>query len=252
MGYITKRKVRIDSVTRRVHLNDNAVYNRHTYKVPNVYMSNSWSSDKCVIICGGESVGNIDLVKLTGCKIVTVNRGFETCPHADIVYCMDMPLYDGIHNGTLTKHVGYDIRAKWLAFEGKKVFIAPKNGFELRNGDIVYLVRRLKHKHVSTSIGLGIYPGGNSAFGAMMLAIALGCRTIYFIGLELRADTQTHYHNGYPGQQLQRFREKLVKYQIEFEEFADKIKQAGVTVYNTSKTSVLSCFEYRDVKEVLG
>jgi len=93
---------------------------------------------------------------------------------------------------------------------------------------------------------------GNSGFGAIMLAIALGSREIYLLGYDLQAINQSHWHSGYPNRDLGEFNDKLMEYKNEIISASIDINKLGVKVFNLNKDSALKCFPFTDIETVLA
>ena len=218
-------------------------------KITDKLNSNSFLNKRCFIIAGGESLKGFDYNKLSNDLSIGINKVFQYFPNATLNYSMDQDLYDKIRDGRLSKHSKVDVFQKWKEFSGIRIFLCPLTTKKFEND--VYLVRRTNSDIASRDLGHGIYPGRNSAVGALMLAIALGANPIYLLGYDMCAKTQSHWHDGYPDRDLEQFNKKLENYKKEFETLAPMIEEIGVAVYNLNSESSLRCFDFANVDVVL-
>jgi hypothetical protein len=116
------------------------------------------------------------------------------------------------------------------------------------------LVNSLSDKAISFDLEKGIWAGSNSGFGALMLAIALGCTKIGLLGYDLKIDStnnKTHWHNGYDFQQVDSLQTKLERFKMCFEEFSDSIAKLGIDVINLNSDSDLKCFRKDSISTFL-
>jgi len=256
MGYVLKeRKTRYNyhrkHPMRLTSAVSNSIYRHHIYKITDILTYLSWKGRRCFILGGGPSLSGFDYSRLDGELTIGINRVFNNYSPT-MIYCMDTPLYTSIISGKLNEYTGEEIKKKWETYPGIKVFISPMNKFDFEKNDSIYLVKRLQEKKISLNINDGIYPGDNSGFGAIMLAIALGCREIYLLGFDMKlTGNKTHYHNGYPGQKIDKLGAKLEEYRKTFFNFKTKFDILGIDVINTNKDSALSIYKYKDIDEVL-
>ena len=123
---------------------------------------------------------------------IGINKIF-TVFNPTIIYCMDTKFYNYISEPG--KREQREIHNKWLEYNGYKVFLCPRRKY-IFDKDI-YVVDRIDGKVISLDVGEGIYPGRNSGFGALTLAMSLGCRNIALLGYDLRVfGEQSHFHSG--------------------------------------------------------
>lgn len=83
--------------------------------------------------------------------------------------------------------------------------------------------------------------GMNSGFCALQLAIILGFKKIYLLGIDLTHQCNTHYHGGY-GENSDTFNSKLNTYFNYFKIGLEQLKQErpGIEVISCSKNSRLN------------
>lgn len=245
----------------RLQYNRNSDYNRtvviskstrnytNNQKIVEVLNSNSWLNQPSFIIGGGESIKGLDFSLLDNFNTIGINKTFQYYSKAKINYSMDVDFYNKIHDGTFSEYSGMDVKEKWLSFQGHRIFLTP---LAFKNfGTDVHVIRRLPEKFVSRNLDVGIYSGKNSAMGALMLAVALGSTTIYLLGYDMIAKTQSHWHDGYAKRDIEEFNIKLDQYKQEFVEMQPLLEEAGVTVINLNPNSNLKCFPFSTLEETL-
>lgn len=215
------------------------------------------SNQDCFLLAGGPSLKGFDFKRLDGKFTIGVNKIFKIF-HPNIIYCMDRKFYNYLHlpaERKLTEDA--NILNEWLTSPAIKAFLSPstspKKNERFFKESFIEVIPRISNKCISFDINEGIYPGTNSGFGALSLAIALGFKKIYLLGYDLKINGKdTHFHKGYPNQSIDTQQRHLNNFKRTFEFFAPKIKEAGVTVINLTPDSALTCFDKMNIEEVLG
>jgi len=225
--------------------------------VSTVIPRDSWSGKRCIILGGGPSLIGFDFNKLSGELTIGINKSFASFPVL-VNYSMDPQFYDMVSfpNNDPVNQFTY---IKWKSFSGIKVFLNRHSDSKFSG---VYTVNSVGTKSISVDPAIGIFPGRNSGFGAIMLAIAFGCKKIGLLGYDMAVDMvreRTHYHEGYRHLKRKLIKEvllsnqrKLNKFKEEFEEFAPLISNFGVEVVNLNPNSGLNCFQKVPFKEFLS
>lgn len=217
--------------------------------ISEIMTSQDWLSRRCFIIGGGDSLRGFNYNSLENELTIGVNRAFEVLD-STVNYSMDANFHTWLHNYKPgTEETSRRIQ-RWQQFRGIRVFLEhPGVDF----GANTFLVKRMSERSISLSLKRGIYGGTNSGFGALMLAIALGCKEIYLLGFDMKvAGERTHWHDGYPGQTKERTGKVLNNFTKVFEEFAPHIQRLGINVYNLNPDSALDCFPKLHPSDVLG
>jgi len=154
----------------------------------------------------------------------------------------------------------YQTDSEVAHFFGPTQIISPDNYIYCENGwydtrknisqfnENVYYVPELGKAGISFDLQQGIYQGNNSGCGALMLAVALGCKKIGLLGYDFQiqqngARVQTHWHDGYDRGTIRNMVRNLEKFRDCIEELGPCILEAGVSVYNLNPDSGLRCFE---------
>jgi hypothetical protein len=216
--------------------------------ITDVLQSNCWSNRRCFIIGGGPSLEKINLDFLDRELTIGTNKAFIKM-QCTINYCMDERMYNYV---TYWREVGDEqIHKKWKEYTGIKLFLLHAPNSKVH--DDTYMIKKIDKKVLSFDLTQGIYPGKNSGFGALMLAIALGANPIYLLGYDMKVDRKkTHWHKGYPKQLANNMQSKLKRFMKEFEQFAALIAEQEIHVINIGKESSLTCFEKKGIEEIHG
>jgi len=208
--------------------------------ITSIFSSGIWQGKKCFLLGGGPSLIHFDYNLVKDYPTIGINKTF-TVFSPTINYAMDTRFYDMVTYGSMQDESIRKLRKKWGEYKGVKLFLRRSSKFRFDSS--VYYVDALPEKALSFNLDKGIWPGNNSGFGALMLAIALGCKRIGLLGYDLKVITgRTHWHNGYPGQDVRSLQRKLDKFIMCFEEFADCIKSHNIEVVNLNPESKLECF----------
>jgi hypothetical protein len=219
--------------------------------ITEILNSDSWAGKRSFILCGGPSLEGFDFNRIRNEKTIGINKSFSQFD-TTICYAMDQRFYDSITYPNRADQESVALHNAWLRFPGLKAFLKVNEKTKLDPN--VYYVEAIKKRLVSLDISQGIYAGGNSGFGGMMLAIALGSRQIYLLGADLKVDEKrkkTHWHEGYKKQKIENLVKVLKAFKKEFEHFAEAIRELGVEVVNLNPDSALECFPKKDIREVI-
>ena len=190
---------------------------------------NLHGSKHCFIISSGPSLNQLDLEPLSRRLTIGVNRSFKA--HAESYY-----------------HCAFDYRLFELYPEELK---SSRYLFTLDDRPFGIPLKLLGTSGWSWDLEEGIYSGYTISYFALQLAVYMGMKEIYFIGLDLKNtidkthffgrdyNSQNHDTTEYP---------KMIE---SFEKIAPILKEKGINVYNCSPDSALKCFPYVDYKEAI-
>mgnify|MGYP002682074433 CR=1 FL=1 len=117
----TKKQAKSWATLRRTGAGFANVYRPPSTDVPTVapIQDGAWKGQRCFIVGGGPSLKGFDFGRLRGERVIAINRAFEACPTADIMFAMDPRLYDWITSGQL----GDEARARFDSFAGIKAWM---------------------------------------------------------------------------------------------------------------------------------
>lgn len=199
----------------------------------------AWTGQRCFLIGGGPSLTGFDFSRLRGELVIGINRAYEKIDPA-IIYTMDTRFIAWASAGV----IGADARKKLYTSLGTRVFAraSTKNypkGF--------YIIERSTNDTFQGSLRRGWCGHNNSGFGAVSLAIALGCPEIYLLGYDMHGDPvtdkQTWWHTGYPPDAVQKASVVYKAMRATFNRYADAMKSRA-RIINCNPDSALQCFEF--------
>ena len=224
------------------------------HNITSILSSGAWEGKRCFLLGGGPSLKDFDYNLIKDELTIGVNKSFIKFS-TTINYAMDARFYDMVSYPSKKDIKKNNLHQQWVAYKGIKVF--PKRSSKFVFDDSVYVVNSLPGTALSFDLSKGIWLGNNSGFGALMLAICLGCKKVGLLGYDLKVDSKakkTHWHDGYANQDVNSFQRKLDRFRVCFEEFSTTIKQQGIEVVNLverSEDSKLTCFLKEDIKTFL-
>jgi len=215
--------------------------------ITEVLKSGAWDKQTCFIIGGGPSLKDFDWNLLKGQKVIGINKAFTVYP-VDINYAMDYNFFDILEYGINKEDK--ELRKSWQKFQGIKLFALHDSQYKFKKG--IYYVNELCKKGLSFDLESGIMLGNNSGTGALMLAIALGCKRIGLLGYDFKVkENQTHWHEGYSYQNCESMKINLADFKRNVEEFASGILEIGINVVNLSNDSELKGYPFSDIQTFL-
>jgi hypothetical protein len=220
--------------------------------------SGDWAGRRCFILGGGPSLIGFDYSQLNNDLTIGVNKSFIYHP-VTINYAMDSTFYTLVTVWSATQSDPEQLHKKWLEYSGIKVWLTPRERVSFSRD--VYLIKSIRNAVVSFDIAEGIHGGNNSAFGAMMLAVALGANPIYLLGCDFcveqnegkkKENLRTHCHDGYINTNITRYSKKLVRFRLVFEKFYDILcNHHGIEIVNLNPDSMLGLYPKKKLEEVI-
>jgi len=216
--------------------------------ITSILSSGVWEGKRCFLLGGGPSLIGFDYNLIKDELTIGVNKTFIQFS-ATINYVMDARFYGMVTNPSNKEN----LYQSWATYKGIKVFLKRNKKFKFDSS--VYVVNALPNKSISFDLDKGIWPGNNSGFGALSLAIALGCKNIGLLGYDLSVDSKTkktHWHGGYLDQNPKSMPKKLDKFKVPFNEFSEAFVQQGIKITNLNFDSALKCFSFGKIKEFLA
>jgi len=213
--------------------------------------SGSWSGKRCFIICGGPSLEEFNFGLLQNELTVGINKSF-TKFNSTVCFCLDQRMYDNVTYPNRKDPKNVSLHQKWQKYTGIKIFVKYKGKWAFDPS--VYVVNDIRRQVLSMDLAEGIYPGNNSGFGALMLAVALGANPIYLLGCDMKIDhkkKKMHWHDGYSHQRFGSLEKTLPKFMKTFERFSSIIRKQGISVVNLNPDSALNCFPKEEISNIL-
>lgn len=175
-----------------------------------------------VVVGGGASLIGFDWQCLDDAFVIAINRAFQKLPNAQIVYFTDEKFWNP-YKEELLEHKGLLIRGARH----------PENEFQHQ---------RVMYFELPACLGLTLEPGklhhgNNSPYAAINLAVQMGFKVIYTLGLDMHHEGgKTHFHSGY-GRNSANY-----NFADNYKSLVEPLKELGVTVINVGMTSKLDCF----------
>lgn len=211
--------------------------------------------NKIFILGGGPSLTSFDFNKLLRERTIAVNASIFSLPTATFFITIDHSFF----SKTKSKYRFF----KSSAVTATKVFVVNfDNDYIIENeGQIIdtryHRVYRLSQCHMiiksyrSDGIGFTFNEfrnGNNSGYCALQLAVLLGYKEIYLLGIDLCITNKTHFHNMYAWSKVN----NIVEYEQRFRTGLDLLKSTDVKVYSCSSISKLNnIIPYIPIEEVL-
>lgn len=187
-------------------------------------------SNDIYIVGGGASLKNFDWTRLSGRRVIAVNRAYETLPFAEVVYFSDLRFWVW-NQSALLQHTGRKITSavKIKKKRIENVRITGLTGIDTKEGCI--------------------RQGNNSGYGAINLAVHLNAKRIFLLGFDMKfSGGQCHWHDGYPVLNTEKMLQQMIHY---FDTMVDPLSTLGVQVVNLNLESNLTCFPKVPLEEIL-
>lgn len=186
--------------------------------------------DDCFIVCGGESVRDLDLSRLHGRRVIVVNSSYGTVPHADYLVFADKRWWTKNGASVLT------------TFRGKIVTITPMRP-SLSN-DYLLLERQKSGGLSPKPTRLALWHTVVTA--ATNLAVHLGVRRrINYLGLDGKGGW---HHEPHPWKQV---KNKFDYHRLALEALVEPLRACGIEGFNSYKDSAHKMFAYKPFEEML-
>jgi hypothetical protein len=185
----------------------------------------------CYIVGGGPSLKGFDWDRLKGKFVIAINRAYETCPDAQILYFTDPPFWKQ-HSEAMLRHGGLLIRgAVGVRNEPKPARLIlynlkSKDGFHTEAGCLAH--------------------GQNSGYACINLAAGhLHFKRIHLLGFDLNWKGQdSHWHSGHPRVDKPNAMQSWAK---NYDNLLLPLKNLGVEVINYSPDSMITAFPKKDL-----
>lgn len=191
----------------------------------------------CYIAGGGPSLKGFDWSILDDKFVIAINRSYEVLPYAQILYFTDQDYWDA-HKEKMRAHSGTLVRGVLKLGKSDKditeYYLSGAQGLETTPGS-------LKH-------------GSNSPYAATNLAVQLGFKKIYLLGIDMKwgkkGDKSTsHWHSGHKridGESV--FKKMIANWQT----MKQPLKELGVEIINvnTPEQTDLKVFPIKSFEEV--
>ena len=210
--------------------------------------------NECYIVGGGPSLSHFNFLSLANKDTIVTNKAIFNVPFPSYFITVDYTFLKKIDiqsfRDILTSKIFVADFSHPFLKETEKGIVDTRYNLVYNLQDFNVIIK----SHNSGGIGYTFdefRTGLNSGFCALQLAVILGYRKIYFLGIDLNISNQTHYHKGY-GESNQSFERKLNVYFQKFEKALFDLKQySDIEVFNCSVGSRLGkILPYYDLKNL--
>lgn len=212
--------------------------------------------ERVFVVAGGPSLGNFNFCSLQDEDTIAVNKSVFYVPNPNFFISVDYTFLKKVSHSDFNK------------INTTKVFVADLGHPFLREEEgrivdtrfnLIYCLNEYNmviKSYKQDGIGLtfnDFRTGKNSGFCALQLAIILGYKEIYLLGVDLNtSDKSSHFHKGY-GEPKEKFDSKLPMYYNYFKSGLEELqRKSRIQVFSCSERSSLNkIISYRNVQEVL-
>ncbi len=181
-----------------------------------------WENATVYIVGGGPSLCGFDWELLRNKKVIALNRAFEVLPWADVLYWTDSRFYTW-YKSDIDNFQGLCVTCEPVHKGSTKIIVlnaVRKSGIDLRPG---YICR-----------------ARNSAAGGINLAVKLGAKRIYLLGVDLKElPDQSHWHDGYSKFNVRTYPTGYQVMQEDFFILQKPLTEMGIEVWNANPNSSL-------------
>jgi hypothetical protein len=185
-----------------------------------------WPESLIVCLGTGPSLSGADVQRVQGQRVIAINNAYQLAPWADVLYACDVKWWRW-HHGAPT-------------FAGRKYMLQPSCAAYPE----VQALRNTGPAGLETDPS-GLRTGHNSGYQAINLAVHLGARRIVLLGYDMQGD---HFFGRHPDQSKPPFHRCLPV----FATLLDPLAALGVTVFNCTRRTALTCFPQPALEDVIA
>ena len=173
------------------------------------------------IIASGPSINSLDLSPLTKRITMGLNRSGLIFPETTYQCVMDQNLFDDYEDMLKKTRTLFTLEGRPF---GIPIHLLGTEGF-------------------SFDLGKGVYSGYTISFLALQLAVYMGFKRVFFLGLDLKHATGKTHFFGHDFRSKDHETTEFPKMLRMMKYAAETLKGKGTEIYNLSPQSALSCFE---------
>jgi hypothetical protein len=199
------------------------------------------------IVGGGPSLAGLSLSTLENKTTIAINKSIFDVPSPSHFITMDFTFLRKIANRSVefqnihtNKVFVANLEPSYMKdMRGRIVDTRSNMMYDLR--DFNMIVKSYRMDGIGDSFQ-EFRTGENTGFCALQLAVLLGYKKIYLLGIDLSCTDKTHYHEGYPGQRVNRFKPKLDQYAQYFKVALKSLQKTrpDIRVFSCCSTSCLN------------
>lgn len=182
------------------------------------------------VISSGPSLNDLDLTPLKSRIVMGLNRSFMIWPNSYYHCVFDHRLFDE-YEDELKK-------TRFLITLDDRPWGIPLN--------------LLGSEGFSWDLEEGVYSGYTISYFALQVAIYLGFKEIFYLGLDLgHRERETHFF-GKDYRSENHEQTEFPKMRRSFENIAPTLEEKGIEVRNCSPVSTLECFKYLSFEDAIA
>lgn len=182
------------------------------------------------ILASGPSINDLDLSLLRHRLVMGLNRSFLTWPDSYYHCVFDHRLFEEFEREL--KNVRYLITLTDRPW-GVPLNLLGAEGF-------------------SWNLEEGIYSGYTISYFALQVAVHLGFKEIFYLGLDLTHRARETHFFGKDFRSRNHEQTEFPRMRQSFEQIAPELADRGIEVRNCSPISTLECFEFLDYAEAVA
>lgn len=196
-----------------------------------------FEGEPVIIVAGGPSLKGFDFSRLAGKNVIAINRAYQDCPDATMLWWSDCRFWWWHRKGILghkARHMG-------------TCDVGYANGPKLAPTIQAY---RLTGNYGFDDNPKCVRSGNNSSYAAMHTSIHLGASMQILMGVDMRyIDKESHYHGGY---EVRHEEAILTDYMLpHFQGLVEPLAERGISVLNASIDSALTLWPRCSIDEGL-
>lgn len=183
----------------------------------------------CFILSSGTSLNKHDLSHLSRRITIGLNRSFKAFPETHYSCVFDHRLFELYENELKKSRYLFTLEDRpW----GIPLHLIGANGF-------------------SYDLSKGIYSGYTISYFALQLAVYMGFKRIFFLGLDLQNTKEDTHFFGHDHHSKDHEKTEFPKMRNSFESIAPTLKERGIKIYNCSPYTSLECFPHLSYEDAL-
>lgn len=194
------------------------------------YYRNRHEGGRVFIVASGPSLSDVEPERLRNEHTIAINDALLRFPKTRYAAVMDSRKLHELHEPLLEVETLFTLRGNSY---GVEIDLLGTEGFNLE-------------------LENGIYSGYTTAYFSLQIALYMGFRDIYYLGLDLGNTSDKSHFFGSRSLQDRDRPEVYAKMRQSFENIADTVAELGAKVYNCSPVSELKCFPYRSLDDALS
>lgn len=198
--------------------------------------------DSAYIVGGGPSLRGFDFNKLIGKDVIAVNMSVFDVPAPRYFITMDYSVVAKAGDSRIAKLPSTNVFVANMAKLVDEGATLRDNNCRITYNLGIFDVVIKSRSEVGIGYSLGDFRhGDNSGYCALQLAVLLGYREIYLLGIDLTGNNgNMHYHDHYKGRWTTRIASSLDRYYNNFEGGLRELSNYGVRVICCSEESRLA------------